>query len=400
MGSQFIRAECYASVRGQAPPPIVKNGRKSGGYVGKPRRGKLSAAEIIAEATREHGAAPHVPHPKPPNCLFGETAEDLPLWLGQLEELAAGVKVEMADGRQRKQRKDTPILMGVVASYPGKADETDELYLLWREKTLDYLKEKYGKNLVSVLEHTDEEYGHIHAFVSNKGHSVKPLHDGFAAQAAAAEEGRDKKAQSEAFKQGGRAFQDDFQAKVGIVTGLARIGPARPRLTRDAWQAEKQANKARALAMAEADRVIKASQEASGALALEMKEIQEAAAKVANEHAAVMTYKGQLEEFHEKLNERVGRVGEREKLLDQEQEDIRHNKGLLQRGFDEILEVKKLFLKAYDMLPFNLKPMFEKFFEQVKTVEDNARLPASNVELENVEKTDKAATKARKIRPD
>ena len=45
-------------------------------------------------------------------------------------------------------------------------------------------------------------------------------------------------------------LQDEFHNKVGIKTGLTRIGPGRRRLTRDAWQAEQKQAKAFANAKA------------------------------------------------------------------------------------------------------------------------------------------------------
>lgn len=237
-GYQFIREECYAKVRGQgAPTGIAGKARDAGG-------GKLSARDVIAEAIREIGAAPHVNAPAPPVCLHGESAADLMTWYDQVEACAADQRSTTKTGVEKRQRSDVPILMGVVASYPGKADEGDEMYVAWRAQTLFFLKQRYGDHLASVLEHTDEEHGHIHAIVANRGKSVKSLHAGFSAMQKAASEGEPKKLQSIAYQTGGRALQDAFFDQVASRVGLARLGPKKPRLTRRAWLAQQQANEA------------------------------------------------------------------------------------------------------------------------------------------------------------
>ena len=58
------------------------------------------------------------------------------------------------------------------------------------------------------------------------------------------------KAQNLAYVGAMQKLQDEFHNKVGIKTGLTRIGPGRRRLTRDAWQAEQKQAKAFANAKA------------------------------------------------------------------------------------------------------------------------------------------------------
>lgn len=245
MGFQFIREECYATIRSQAAPS-GKHGKARTG------RGKLSAREVIAEAIRADGAAPHVSAPQPPRSIYGLEANELPLWLDQIESMALDVKVPTSHG-ERRQRSDTPILLGVVASYPAKADETDPLYILWRKKTVEFFKQRYGSALISVLEHTDENFGHLHAEITNRGMSVKSLHAGHSAMLDSAKRGETKKIQSDAYKKGARKLQDDFYKLVGVESGLARIGPNKRRKTRSEWQAEKQSNLASAIGLLKAN---------------------------------------------------------------------------------------------------------------------------------------------------
>ncbi len=77
------------------------------------------------------------------------------------------------------------------------------------------------------------------------------------AKAAALAEGADGKAASaagdKAYRGAMRAMQDGFWRSVGIPCALARIGPARRRLTRAEWHAEKAGVAAAAVALQVAD---------------------------------------------------------------------------------------------------------------------------------------------------
>lgn len=241
-GFQFYREECFARVQSQAAPT---------GKVGVARQsdgGRLSARDVIAEAIREHGAAPHVDHPQPARCLYGIEADELLCWYDQIESCADDIRVTTKAGVEKRQRSDVPILMGVVASYPGRANDGDKQYVEWRIETLEFMRKRYGDNLASVLEHTDEEHGHIHALVADRGRPVKLLAAGFSAMQSAAAGGASKKEQAAAYQSGGRALQDAYFDQVASKVGLARIGPKKRRLTRREWNAEQAANDAMAKA--------------------------------------------------------------------------------------------------------------------------------------------------------
>ena len=51
----------------------------------------------------------------------------------------------------------------------------------WKALNVAYFCEKFGPNVVSIVEHLDEKHGHLHVLVSAGGRSVKPLHPGYAA---------------------------------------------------------------------------------------------------------------------------------------------------------------------------------------------------------------------------
>lgn len=259
-GYQFIREECFAKVKSQGKPTGITGQARDTGS------GKLSGRDVIAEAIRVENAAPHVRAPTPPRCLYGQSADKLMGWYDELVMQAGDVRTTTAAGVEKRQRSDVPIMMGVVASYPGKADDSDAAYVAWRDATTRFMREHYGDNLVSVLEHTDEEHGHVHAIVSNQGRSVKSLHAGFSAMQKSASEGEPKKLQSIAYQSGGRALQDAFFDQVASKVGLARIGPRKRRLTRREWHAEQQANDAIAQAHASAQAAQKRVEAAKSAV--------------------------------------------------------------------------------------------------------------------------------------
>jgi hypothetical protein len=245
-GFQFFREECFARARSQGAPTTRR------GKTARSRRppGRISAMDVIAEACRYAGATPHVGAPQPPRVLHGLGPADLQVWYAQVCALADAQRTPVGTGT-RKQRMDTPILLGAVASYPELANESNCGYVEWRDLTLAFMRQRYGAHLVTVLEHVDEAHGHVHALVANHGASVKTLHAGHAAAMKLV----GPKPRSDAYKGAERALQDEFHAQVAGPCGLARVGPRRRRLTRAEWhsdQVARRTSKAQADAIADA----------------------------------------------------------------------------------------------------------------------------------------------------
>lgn len=126
--------------------------------------------------------------------------------------------------------------MTVVLSHPGgvPGDELDD----WRKRSIDWLRDRYGEQLKTVVEHTDEAHPHLHAYVIPDTLRAYDLHDGRKAKEKAQADGLDSTAQNRAYKEAMRGFQDDYYSKVGQACGLSRIGPKRRRLSREQWKAE------------------------------------------------------------------------------------------------------------------------------------------------------------------
>lgn len=230
MSSQFIHVECYAR-RASTKQPNSKNGQEA-----KARKVKLTAREIADEAERKPEASPHVNEPMEPKLLLGVRPSDV------VEEAEKRAEAS-TDSKGRKVREDTAILLAGVASHPLSPDEVAAdatkraEYERWRKLTIEHLQRKYGDDLKSVVEHTDESHMHLHFMVvpkAGKGFNAKKLHDGFAAA-----DGLKGKDQRRVYTDAMRKMQDAYFREVGARCGLARTGPKRERLTRAEWNQRK-----------------------------------------------------------------------------------------------------------------------------------------------------------------
>jgi len=148
--------------------------------------------------------------------------------------------------------------MTCISSFPvpvadldkDETGETRRLYEKWKKLNINYLKQMYGDQLKTIIEHTDEEYPHIHAYMlpdQDPDAMAVKLHPGEVAKDEAAklakENGVDSKAINRvgntAYKAVMRKWQDDFYEFVGAPCGLTRDGPKRARETRSQWKKRK-----------------------------------------------------------------------------------------------------------------------------------------------------------------
>jgi hypothetical protein len=196
----------------------------------KGKTGGHSVRSIIAEAQREPGACDHVPEPLPPTLHHGVP-------VSELEGLCTEYAATMKDAKGRKMRADGLCLMaGVVSCPPGAEGESWEKI---RGESIEWLKERYGERLRSVIEHKDEEHPHIHWYVIPlPGERFDAVHEGKRAAAEANAKGLAKGEQNSAYKAAMRSWQDSYFDAVGVQNGLTRIGPGRRRLSRDEWKQE------------------------------------------------------------------------------------------------------------------------------------------------------------------
>lgn len=221
MGSQFIHVESY--------------GREAG----KGKQAGHTIDSIVGEAERDDGQCYHVENPIKPVILYGTSFRDA-------GEEAKKWAEDAKDARGHKLRKDALCIVAGVISAPDDLEDWEK----YKKRSLSWLQEKYGKNLKSVIEHTDENHKHIHfAVVPEKGCSFETIHQGYKAQKEADPNRGNRKRSAEekiagrrkgviAYQSAMRGYQDDFYEKVSRIHGLTRIGPARRRLTRSAWRQE------------------------------------------------------------------------------------------------------------------------------------------------------------------
>jgi hypothetical protein len=231
MAFQFVHLECFAR---------------------KADKGGRSVSWILDEAERRLGATPHVEHPKHPKVVFGCPIDEV---RRQHDDAVMDAKVVLANGRRRAVRQDQKTLVTVVASHPATMEEVSAdpkvqvEYEAWEARTVQWLREQYGENLVSVIRHEDETYGHIHAYILPRDMRASRLHPGAEAKRlvkeAGAREGEDAKALNRrgdaAYKRAMREWQDSYWRSVGLPSGQTRFGPRKRRLTREESKAEQAA---------------------------------------------------------------------------------------------------------------------------------------------------------------
>ncbi|HCP1700700.1 TPA: hypothetical protein OCY37_004856 [Escherichia coli] len=219
MSYQFIHIEDY----GRNAAKKTKNDGKNKKYNDE-TKGR-SVSQIISEAKRENGFCPHVEKPEDPILLYGVGLEEVEKLAIEYHE---NTKIADKNGKVKKLRTDANILLAGVISLNR---ENIEIWDDYKNDSIAYLKNKYGKNLVSVIEHTDEEHPHIHFYcIQDIGKRFDLMHDGKKALF----ENRDKKKhdQNIAYLDSMRAFQEDFFKVVSSNYGLSKDGPRRARMSR------------------------------------------------------------------------------------------------------------------------------------------------------------------------
>ncbi len=237
-------------------------------YARKPDSKGRSVGFILAEALRDPGASIHVQSPATPVVLYGASLEQVE-YLHDTAVDAARTTPKV--GKPRKVRVDQHTLLTVVASHPHTVEEVraDPRKLAevtsWEEMTIAWLRRLYDTALVSVVRHEDESHWHLHAYVLPQTSDMKAaaLHPGQMAKAEVMATGPNPEEDSKtlnrrgdkAYREAMRGWQDSYFESVGVHCGLTRLGPARRRLTRAEWQAERTQAKALRASLDQANEV-------------------------------------------------------------------------------------------------------------------------------------------------
>ncbi|MBB2678935.1 UNVERIFIED_ORG: hypothetical protein GGI61_002495 [Rhizobium esperanzae] len=215
------------------------------------RKGR-STSFVFGEATRRPDASLHVRDPLPPVVIHG-------LPLDEVERLhdgqAATARTTPQGGKERAIRQDQHTLVTVVMSHPYTVQETRAdpakraEVAEWERRNVAWLKEQFGDSLASVIRHDDEAHNHLHAYALPPDRAMKAslLHPGQVAKSsvlsAGPRLGEDQKSvikrSDHAYKAAMREWQDGYHQAVAVPCGLTRLGPAKRRLTRAEWHAEK-----------------------------------------------------------------------------------------------------------------------------------------------------------------
>jgi hypothetical protein len=209
---------------------------------------------IIAEAARIPGHCPHIKHPAEPRLLYGET----------LEEIAAAatlISMQARDTKGRRLRRDGVVLIAGVATHPvPRADMTGsiaerEFYEHWKAETIEWLVNSSDIAVRCIIEHTDEEYSHLHFFAlptltADFRLNFDAVHPGRKGAGEAAARGACRAAVQSAYVAAMVGWQDNYHRHVSARFGHQRLGPRRQRVTRERHKAirqtERESDKARA----------------------------------------------------------------------------------------------------------------------------------------------------------
>jgi hypothetical protein len=294
--------------------------------VKKPR---ANVSQVLGEVMRDIGYCPHVDNPQEPTFLYGD--------VDTLRSMPARIELnleayEKRHNLKRSIRSDTHVLLAGTATFPRELEQSDpDRYIEWRQKTLDYLKKKYGDNLQCVVEHQDESHPHLHFYVISAEHvDAKKLHEGYIA--ASAFKSMTNEA-NDAYKDAMRDYQTDYFNQVGHSCGLLRDGPKRKRMPKAEYKAAQRS----ASETYELNR--KAATTIEQATAKERK-LNEAMASLVEEKKE----NGLLLQKATELNADTGR---REKLLAKEKEDIAQRD---REAFKQSVEARRLLKEANDKL--------------------------------------------------
>jgi hypothetical protein len=232
-----------------------------GAFGRQPRKGERQWSCIVgvcAEAARLPQACGHLPYRAEPNLLHGVS----PIEAGRIAEERANQAFD-ATGKRRL-RKDGIALLAGVASYPVpradvNQDPVDHTYGLWRQKSIDWLRVKFGAHLLSIVEHVDEAYLHLHFYVvpwldeSTKRLNVDVIHPGHCAKRTTLAAGASHKEANRAYRRAMSAFQDDYHRAVSVFFGHDRYGPKRARVGRREREMQKRLEERQARLDAELD---------------------------------------------------------------------------------------------------------------------------------------------------
>jgi hypothetical protein len=261
---------------------------------------------MIGEVTRTKGCHPHIQHTAEPKLLFGRNPFEI-------AAEATILSLRAKDSRGRRLRRDGKVLVSGVVTYPiprvdleQSAVERD-IYESWKTETLAWLLERSGIVIECVIEHSDEEYMHIHYFAlptltADLRLNFDAVHPGRRARDAAAKKtGIQRAAVQAAYQCAMIDWHNSFFNEVSVRFGHERFGPKRRRIARDRYKILCQGQREKAAMMA--------SIELEYCLAETSEEIESLTRKVRNDDFAAAAVK-MIQKLSKELAEKNERLRE------------------------------------------------------------------------------------------
>lgn len=273
-----------------------------------------SVDQVVEEAERNPAFSQHVEEPKPPRLICGISVREMKTQHdAMLEDARVPVVIKGGQVAHRSVRTDRHTLLTAVASYPVprervEADPVEKAkYEAWVQANVRFLRDRFGQQLKTVIEHEDETHPHLHAYVlpdELPDFNAAKLHPGKAAKLEAEERAKAEgmtprdavKVGNDALKKAMRVLQDDYHEEVGAPCGMTRLGPGRRRMSRKQWVEEKElAAKASVIAQKEAVATLEGREK-----------------KLSADHRAVVGYAKKLTSRKEELDAKEAQLTQRE----------------------------------------------------------------------------------------
>lgn len=326
-GYQFIHVQTHA----------LSRSKKSGEKATRPIN------EILDEVARNPGNMPHVMRPEKP-VFAGIDPNELELKIKSMVDEASALT-------GKKIRKDRRVMMSMVVSYPTPVKELEEGEAdFWLVETRKWAKDwanKRGGQLVTIVIHKDEEYPHLHMYIlprPENGMKADDLHPGKEAKARSNAElkGSDLdrrnivKYGNRAYVKAMREFQDEYYTEVGLKCGLTRIGPAKKRMSRADWVAER-------------DRAAK--------IGAAVREAESIAENISTRTAEIEAREANIEAREDELKEREANIKAREDNLEAMENIVKAKLSNVEKAFETLRAaakaLKNVFTDIGNMLGLN-----------------------------------------------
>ena len=189
----------------------------------KTKQNKTTILGVCAEAARVEGFTGHVENVEPADIVFGMNPMAL---FKEIETRFEAQNTENKAGGGRARQKDSLLMSAGVFSYPG---EVDDEFFAWQADCIEYLKKEYGDRFKSAVVHLDESNPHLHFFLCD----FKTLTVDRGLDPAKTDQRKQrviKDGSAIGQKQALQAFQDRFQAGVGVKYHHARKIGSRDRI--------------------------------------------------------------------------------------------------------------------------------------------------------------------------